>query len=250
MANIAGTSIEVSVGLKNPNNPTHVLSAADYRIVDDQGVTILDWTRLDGLPEGAESTTISVPASANQLPVGVLTAAREIEVMVTATDGTEYIVAKTYVVRSMQSDLVIGENTLLNIAGSDLFAVDTPGVSDWLQGDREQKQACLKEAFRRLVALPFVFDGIRRNVGNMTKAEILAIDQKILMAMKRAQIVEAANILDGEPESREDGVLQETIGQVRKIFGTAKRLDLGISKKAFSHVAKYVDMSSKGVTRS
>ena len=250
MSNLAGTSIEVTVGLKNPSNPNHILSFADYRIVDDQGGTLVDWTRLDGLAEGAESTVIVVPASANQLPSGVRVSAREIEVMVTTTDGYEYIVAKTYIVRGVVPELQIGENTLLNIAASDLFAIDTPGLSAWRAADREEKQACLKEAYRRITCLSFVIDGIRRNLSKMTRDEVLAIDAKILAAIKKAQIIEAANIMSGEQEDREDGVILETIGQVKKMFGKTKKLDLGLCKRAFSHVAPYVDISTRKVTRS
>lgn len=250
MAHMAGTNVKVVIDLTNPKVLDDPVAGADFRVMDENGVTVMSWTDLATVSLGATIATVTVPAEFNELPSGVRRAAREVELLVTTAGGQEYLVGKTYILTNLQSDLRVGENTLMTLAGSDLEAHGAPDLKDWQVSARDDKEACLKEAYRRILCLPFLIEGQRRNLSTMTKEELLAIDSKVLEAIKKAQIVEAANIMSGEQDDREDGVILETIGQVKKMFGKTKKLDLGVCKKAFAYIAPYVDLSARKVTRS
>lgn len=131
MANVAGTSIELTVDLRHSDHPDWVVAKADYRIVDERGAVIADWTLLTGATLGQTSALVIVPAAANNLAEGQSRAGREIEVVVTTTTGEEYVVSKTYVIIGLGGDLKVGVNTAVNLAGAHLLSQDIFSTPAW-----------------------------------------------------------------------------------------------------------------------
>lgn len=249
MANVAGTDIALTISLKNPVNPSHIVAMADYRVIDEEGTVLVDWQNLPTVSLGAESVTITVPASANALKENQTRGGREVEISVTTPNGEEYIVSKTYLLADRSGELAVGENTLVNLAGAELIVGEIPGLQAWTSANRNDRTAALIEAYRRIAGLPIHCDAFRGFLEDLTGNEVKTLDRKLLQAFSRAQLVEAENILAGEPNERSDGVVLETIGEVKKMFKNSKPLKLAVSRKTIDQIAAYVALGAKKVAR-
>lgn len=251
MANVAGTSIELTINLKHPDHPECTVAKAEYRIVDEAGAVITDWTLLTGAMLGATSSLIVVPASANELPEGQSKAAREIEVCVTSTSGFEYVVGKTYIITSHVGELVPGVNTAVNLAGAQLLSTDIPNTAAWDSASRETRVTAMIEAYERLTRLRFVDCGFTGSLADLEPGDYARLDARVRRAIGLAQLAEADSIIanpEGDQDDRQ-GVLMDSVGDVTRTFKTVRPVQLAVSKRALAYVSRYVDVVNRMVAR-
>lgn len=257
----AGTDLSFEISLTDDDGNVIEATSVEYAVYDGSGAVLLALTPVAGL--GSE-ITILVEAVHNTLPAGVSRDAREIKLHC-QTDNGLVVVTHTYVIEAVSGVLVRGENTLVTLGTADMLASTMSNANGWKSATKRQKIAALLEAYQRLgklrllrhdteyrdyTAAPYPISAAAALI-DMTPSEVLTLDAKMLAALSLGQVSEADIILAGEDvvDRRSDGVILETIGEVKKMFRGGKPLPLTVNKRTMGYLSAYVSLSTKVVGR-
>lgn len=225
------------------------------RVLDEEGNLIADWEAVD-LPEpGAEEVGLFTGASLNTLVPPQLRGIRVVELEVTTAAG-KTVLELAHMLESSQL-LVPGINSFLTYYQAVLIGqtYTDETLSGWAQQPvQEQRQRALSEAFERIRLMNVSIDwenaqSIIRDrffepprLRDLNSAQILALEARLMKALRYAQVLEANHILTEDPirEWRAAGVQSMTVGESSQFFGAARPLDRGICEAAAKMLARYV----------
>jgi len=234
------------------------VTSATFQAFDDEGVEVVASTAVtvDG---GEDVLNVTILAVDNALG-GAGQGARTVLLHV-ATDTGSVTLSQTYVLEQFafltvpaQSALTLAQSMMLsrNLAQSVLEA--------WEEFDDTKRQAALREAWSRLSRLKYNpwhdYETIPGDISTEVKAgqfrlnEMAAEDWLLLPghftdALKRAQLIEASVILEGDPtwDRRQDGLISKTVGESSEMFVSKKAAMSSVSPKAHREIRGYVKRS-------
>ena len=231
-------------------------ASATYDVYDEEGtqITINGAVTVTG---GEEKLSVTVPAVDNSL-AGETEGARTVVLYVTATTGATYTLTKTYLLIKFaflqvpaDSGMTLPQSMLL----SDKMAQSV--LEAWTDSEDGKKTAALREAWTRLSRIPFLpwrdFEEIPDSAtvaireGNFS-LNTLSVDEWASLpktfkdSLKRAQLIEAAVILDGDPtwDRRQDGLISKTVGESSEMFSSKKAAFSTISPKSRREISPYI----------
>lgn len=245
-------TVEVVVGFTGLNGEVVTPTAISAVLYDGEDQVIVDFGSLPFVPtEGAKS--IMIPAQFNALEADELRAPRILRVELTTAGGVIRR-SHSYVIE-VEQRLEIMTNTFLSYEAAELAALDIPGTSGWAVASEEQRKAALVEAFRRLTMIPMKYT-VRDALGELTSEEVrIARDQwadltyadmttlpsHFRKAIRRAQVIEANELLQGDAiaKKRRSGIITETIGESSVTLSTG-RADYGVSSQTMAALAGYI----------
>lgn len=267
MSYVAGLNLTFEIPLIDAAGNSVDATAVSYKVVDSNDTVLVPDTVLAGYVAGTDAS-VTVSAAANTLPNGELKGAREIVLTCTTPTG-QALVSFVYILESVSGSLVRGVNSIVNLAGAEMIVSTLTEVTGWTSATKEQRTNALLEAYRRLSLLRLtLFDndddsangayprvypiyGAINTLDDLSSTEILSLDPKLLKALSQAQVVEADVILSGDPleARRRDGLVLETIGEVKQMFRGSKPLETPVSRRALKFLGHYVLMGAKKVGR-
>lgn len=265
MGFLAGTDLAFTIPLTDDGGAAFVAASAEFRVLDGEHVQLTPYAPVPGFVAGSGSALVTVLAAQNALPAGVVEAAREIELRCTLADSSRKLVVKTYTLQAETGTLVRGVNTIVTLASADMLADRMTAASSWLSSNRKQKIAALIEAYGRLSKLRlipldnFYYDRgsnpfrahTATSLADLSVSEVMELDGKLLDALAHAQVAEADVILSGDPIAarRREGLILDTIGEVKQMFRGGKPLELPVSRRALDYLSAYVSLGAKVVGR-
>lgn len=90
----------------------------------------------------------------------------------------------------------------------------------------------------------FIFNG---NLALLTPLQYSHLPARFQMALRLGQVAEADSLLGGDPLSqrRQDGLLLESVGDVKQMFRAGKPIELPVSKRALRYLSAFVTMSKR-----
>lgn len=281
---LAGTPVSLVVSLQDRSGNAIEASAVEYRIIKQGGEEVFPRAVLDSFA-GDEEVTIEIPAHLNDLAsvdhstmthrhvdsVSVREV-RTVELYLTV-GGNTVLMTKSYVLEPAES-LVPGLNSFQTLPEAEMMALDVPGLHGWAGATEREKMAALVDARARIIQLRFnllnsninwgqdnlnfvpegtyptpyagvfMFNG---NLGLLTPAHYGRLPPRFKSALCKAQVVEADVLLGGDPtdDRRKDGLMLESIGEVKQMFRPGKPLDLPISKRALRYLSPFVSFSKR-----
>ena len=212
---------------------------------------------------GDTETEVAIEASYNVSP-GV----RLVDVTLVTVDG-QFPARIAYAVRG-QELLTVPATSFQTAEEADLLATTLPNLGNWAGASPDLRRAALAQAYRNLVRLAYRIrpvgdwdDQVMFDFGNgdilvqprfwpvMTSEEWKKLPERFRLAMCRAQIVEANELLStsGVADRRRSGLLSETIGESSMMFRSGKPLDLGIAGAALKEMTGFLDLRMT-ITRS
>lgn len=265
----AGSPVSLVVPLQDRNGGLIEASAVEYRITKQGGEEVLPRTALIGFAGDAE-VTIDIPGALNELaPIEAETLAlrevRNVELYLTIAGGTAQI-SKSYILERIDA-LVSGLNSFQTLPEAEMNALDVPGLNGWAAASERDKLAALVDARLRIVQLRFVsfdwsqdslqyaFDGrttagpfaFEGDLGDLRPADYARLPERFRLALCKAQVVEADALLGGDPVDvrRQEGLMLESIGEVKQMFRPGKPLDLPVSKRALRYLSPYISFAKR-----
>ena len=258
---LAGTSVALTVPLQDASgNPLEVASV-EYRIVKHDGSEILARTGLMGFAGGAE-VVVEIPASLNEVaPIDPTTItadqiealfvreSRTVELFLTDPVGNVRLFSASYALEPV-STLIPGLNSFQSFSQASLVALDIPALAGWRGAADKDKIAALIEARIRICQLRFTNISEGADVGGLatvTPLQFGSLSARFRLALCRAQVVEADAILGGDPVDvrRKEGLILESIGEVKQMFRGGKPLELPVSKRALKYLSPFVSFSQR-----
>ena len=162
------------------------------------------------------------------------------------------------------------------------LAMDMPKLNNWESMSQSQRISALLEAKQRICRLAFDFGQVQLDMtkqdyvvqaagkprcvqvgeifgvyGGSVKLEDLSVEDfealptKFRTALMQAQLAEANDVLevDSIAERRRQGLILETIGEVKQMFSSIIPAQMAVSSKAMSYLSRYL-ASGKKIGRS
>lgn len=151
--------------------------------------------------------------------------------------------------------LQVGVNSFMTYRQAQKMAMDMPKLNNWEATSQSQRISALLEAKQRICRLAFDFGQIRpdmtKNLEDLSVEDFEALPIKFKAALKKAQLAEANDVLevDSIAERRRQGLILETIGEVKQMFSSIIPAQMAVSSKAMSYLSRYL-VSGKKIGRS
>jgi hypothetical protein len=253
------TSVKVTVPFTDDTGSSFTPDSATYAVYDHLDNEIVAETSVS---LGSDSVEITVDGANNMISDGYQRGFRNIQVKF-VTGGDEIYVRQEYLIKK-NNELSIMVNSFQTYAIAAMSAQDLASLDAWQHKSRDERCQAMIEAFHRLMTMTFspwkhndiyketVADDApwsrRSNVIKLTdytQAEFERLNPNFLEALRRAQIVEADVILEGDivGDKRRAGLLSETIGESSAMFRPGKPLDMGVSAQALRQLKGYISYS-------
>ncbi len=264
--------VEVIVKFTDLNGAAVTPTAVSAVLTDGEDTEVVDFGALPfDAAEGQK--LISIPKEFNRLN-GEIRAARILRVKIETEQGT-IPRSFSYAIEAEQR-LVPMVNTFQTLEAAEFAALETPNATGWNVASEPQKLAALTEAYRRLTLIPMRFAVYREGAGSFSngwRADWNSIAPRELMservierdvwhevtldqfndfpiafkkALRRAQFIEANEILQGDAVSKKHraGIVTETIGE-SSVTLRAGAVDFGIASETMKALVGYVFFNNR-----
>lgn len=227
---------------------------------------------------GILNNIVGIPANltGQQIDAFQVRETRTVELLLTVASNT-ILLNQAYALEPTDP-LVVGINSYQTFAQAELCALDIPNMAAWNAATDGDKIAALVDARSHINqlnfwmmnsnanwgqdALNFVPEGqfvtsfaaggghsflFNGNLALLTPTQFLKLPVRFLMALSKAQVAEADSIMGGDPvsERRKEGLLLESIGEVKQMYRSGKPLDLPVSKRALRYLSQFVSFSKR-----
>lgn len=280
---LAGTPVTVVVPITDRNGNPLTATSVEYRVVKSDGTEVVAKAALGTFTSGASEASITVAAEFNTVPAIDVDAvtfaqidsiavreARLVEVFATV-GGNVILITKSYALEPVDS-LVPGLNSFQTYAQAELGALDIPNMVGWNAAHEKDRIAALVEARWRINQLRFALLNSNMNFGQdnlgyvpegtfptpytgmfngnlsvLAPRQFKNLPPRFLAALRKAQVAQANALLgsDDISERRADGLVLESIGEVRQMYRQGKPLDLPVCKEALRYLSPFVTFSKK-----
>jgi len=228
--------------------------SAVYDVFDDEGVQLVSNGAVT-VAGGEDVLEVTVVAADNIISGSQ--GARTIVMTVTTATGAKRL-HKSYMLEGV-SFLAVPTESGMTLIQSDMLASNMAQsvLEVWEDTEMRRKTSGLREAWNRITRIPFLpwrdFEDvpdstpvyIRKgdfSLRNLTPEEWQSLPENFRKAVKRAQLIEAAVILDGDPtwDRRQDGLISKTVGESSEMFAAKKSAFSTISPKAYREISMYI----------
>lgn len=243
------------------------IDEAFFTVLDEKGEIIQTATNLTVAP-GSESIEIIIPPETNELPVGSVSALRQVQVVFVGASAT-YNEHAFYVIKA-QVPLVPMTNSFVTLAETHLVRTQMTGLEGFAAATEDTQIAALVSAWRNMSHLRYKFPVggdyqsritsfpgtyydsqygrvwvVIGDITLRTLGEFQSWPSDFVQALKRAQMAEANELLQLNPisEKRRTGVISETIGESSMTFRGVPDIQMPISRVALQHLRGFLENS-------
>lgn len=225
------------------NGVALTLTNMQYEVLDADSVVLQAKTDVPGFNASNATTQVNISEAIN-----TTAAKRDARLLncylVTATG--EYIVTQVYVLTGNQLNLTPLEDSFMTFADSVLTRFKMAEEQEYYDSlSDEIKAVALEEAFNRIRKLKFrIGTTIITDIKSLSLSAFQALDADFLLALKKAQIAEANNIVENSPirDKIRSGVISETIGESSMFFSRTLPSGKfhGLADDTYEYIKPYV----------
>lgn len=228
--------------------------SATYDLFDDEGVQLVNAIAVP--VSGGEDMLEATISAADNVITGT-EGARTAVLNVTTAAGVKTL-SKTYLLARF-GFLSVPAESGMTLPQSEMLVMNMAQavLENWPHESDKRKSGALREAWNRLSRIPFApwreFQQVPSTtqpylrsgdfaVNELTADDWTALPDNFKRALKRAQLIEAAVILDGDPtwDRRQDGLISKTVGESSEMFTSKKAAFTTISPKAMREVSAFI----------
>lgn len=248
---LAGQALNIKVPLVDAVGALINATAVSYRLLNEAGAVIVGATVVNPFVAGSEDVTIAT-SSANNTLTGVTRGLRVLELTLTTAAGPR-LVEQSYLIETLEP-LVVPDESFQTLKQAELLGVSMPQIPSWELASRDARVAALIQARLHIAALAYRFTfaddqshlepefGVS-DLKLLSTAEFNELSDEFKVALKRAQVFEADDILAGTTTlegKRRAGLLSETIGESSMMFRSGRRPNYSTGDRATRVLAKYL----------
>jgi len=270
---LQGTDVTLKVPLVDKNGNALSVSTITYSVTDQAGTVLVPSQALTYTP-GDTDASVTVPAVSNALTAGSTRDMRMVSLLCVNALGNTVALSAAYAV-ALTDPMQVGINTFQSYSMAEFTSLAVPNTPGWDAANDTDRITALIEARSRICqlnftqtnsnmfwgqdSLSFVPDGVymtqyatqggmflfNGNIAFLTPEQFVKLPARFLNALYLAQLAEADNILGGDPveQKRQQGLMLETIGEVKQMFRQGKPLQLPVSRRALSYLSYFVTFS-------
>jgi hypothetical protein len=254
MAFSPGSAIGVDIPLIDTTGNPLVPVGLRWRLVDESETELQAWTdiEIDAVPPVLVSVTVD--STLNLLPAGAARGIRTVYLEVSTENGVVDL-SYSFMLQAVTT-LIVPSNSFVTYNEALLIGADFSNLTAWAAATRPAAETALIEARRRLVRLnidPNILDAQDRLTSDVVvsityRLEDLTLDQfrglesHLAVRLKRAQIIEANEILKGDPlrSGNSDGLSSLTVGESTQFYRESRPVNMGLCRDAYIEIARFV----------
>ena len=250
-AYLGGQPTTLTIDLIDGDGSPITANSVDYRLLNQNETELIAKAPVSSFVACDTSVTVTIIGTLNALTPPNTRELRQIELYV-YTDVGAIKINQEYFIEG-EEVLVEGVNSFQGYSMSLLVALDLDNIDGWLGATKQQRISALVRARQNIGHLRFryIFDAYQNIVDNTlgvadltlaTPAQYFAFPVPFVEALRRAQILEADLILNGDQigDIRRDGLMSMTVGEAKQFFRPTKPLDLPVGKRTMKELAKWV----------
>lgn len=238
-------------------------NSIQVKILDEQSVE-LQAAQYIAFAPGDTSFDLIVSGAINTISDPLVnTQARVIVVNYGFASSVSILVRHIYLVRR---DVVLSfmKNTYISHEAAEVLAASIARLDNWVAASDVEKIMALETAYERIGRLSFEVSnpsvetplnsiGVKdilstptisiSGINQLTPEEMSALPARFLMALRRAQVVEANAILEtGETitNKRRGGLMSETVGESSQMWRPGKPILFSVSRETLEELSGYV----------
>lgn len=258
---LAGEDVTLSIELLGSDGSLLVASAATYRVLNHEGVVVVEETAVPGFIAEASEVSITIPAAINEIAIPTdpalvkprSTETRSVQLLVT-TDTGRVLIEEIYQI-SLIERLLVPYRSFQTYAGAVMVASGLTDLANWKAASREDRIAALFEARDNLCRLGYRFnpsdvpdwqsriqwDFQVTQLGDYTASNYAGLPSVFKEALCKAQVLEADFLLGGGAMgSRIAGLTMETIGEVSQRYRTTQPARYPVCTRALQVLSGYI----------
>ena len=261
-----GSNIVLTFPLVSDSGVSLTPALLSWRLLDESGVELQTWST-GVAPASPTDKTSEVRLDALLTTISGTRALRVVELEVTGADGSVSVLTKTILIQGREiSTLVFGMNTFQTYGQAFLLSSDFTDnqVSNWITAGREAQEQALIQAYQHILQLSLRTntaenwnqsllqdDGaISLSYGSlrfMTPAQMMNLPIMLSAALKKAQLLEAVDVLTIDPlaEVRDSGVLSIKVGESSQFFRAVKPLEFSVCKAAMAYLQPWIRINAR-----
>lgn len=232
-------------------------------LLDEAGALINSYS-ISPPSDGADTVAVVIDGADNTLQPASRRGARSVEITFTTDAGV--FVETTYYLIENTVMLAVLDNSFVTYPESLMVRADLPRLDGWDASGDEARIAALTIAHTSMCGLRYRYrvglegqtriadlygvytDGYGRiwvnvlDIGNVKSWEWADYPNDFKTALRRAQVVEADNLLRGDPigDKRRAGIISESIGESKMFLRSVPDVQLPISREALTHLRGYL----------
>lgn len=253
-----GTDVPMTFSLVDESGVVLTPTALRWRVLNEAEEELLTWQTIATMPSTSE-VPILIPLAHTGLVSPALRGIRTVELEVTTAKSV--VLLSDSIMLQGATALAFGVNSFQTyaqaiLASEDLAVTQTSG---WTASDRETREKAMIEAYNRIMLLPigmhyddaqsmltvdtsFIGNFGPQMLRNMTPAQMLTLYPPLLVALRRAQVIETVEILNGDPvtAARNSGITGITVGESSQFFRATKPLDFPVCPRAMAVLQRWV----------
>lgn len=200
---------------------------------------------------GFDQPELTIDASLNQLNAGETIAYRRVEITTQDENGKFYTSDITYLIKS-ETSLQVGVNSFAVLPELITAAADMIHLRTFHSATQEEQVSALIQAWNNLGQLPVQFDDLqgtesyqKGSTRELIDTDINLLESKTYQRLLRAQIIEADDVLGGNPieARRRVGLISDSSGESAHFFRTSKPLNLPCCRAAIDELRGIVNWS-------
>lgn len=256
---VPNSDVTLSFDMIHPDTSEVITpTAATYSVYDDEGA-ILVANQVIAVTGNETELSVTVLSADNDLGVATV-GARTVVLNVTTATGVIQL-SQSYVLELFGFLSVPAESGMtMPQAGIVRRGMAQAVLETWDYAEESVRQGALREAWLRIARFPFTpwlphetppdtvssdIIGGRFKVSQLTAEDWAALPDHFKSALKRAQLIEACVILEGDPtwDRRQDGLISKTVGESSEMFSAKKAAMNSISPKAHREIRQYIRRS-------
>lgn len=210
--------------------------SAEFTVVNENDKVIVK----DSVEIVGGSAVITIPGETNGLPPGVSSGARVVTLYMHLEN--EELTSQVFYYLKRENVLEVGQNSIVSFPKA-LAHIPTMTGIHW-NGNRQQLEAALMEAYERICSLPIQARHFPKHSLHLMNAEDWAsVNPRLLSAFEKAQLTEAFDLLTDDPNKamRDQRIFSRSVGESTTTFFSEKAIDHGISRKAWRWISRYMD---------
>lgn len=253
-----GGAVKVTIPFLDFEGNPVTATALSYGVRDENGLEIVPLTALAAPAPSDTDVDITIAAPSN-----ASAGARVVLLNIETAEGN---FAQEMVYQLVATSApVIPTESFQSYAQAMLLAASIPNLLGWSAASGADQIAAMREAYSRITQFNLVIpatdlDGMSYIVTDdlgpfripptlwpvMTLERFMAYDQHFRLNLRKAQVVEADELLRGDTlgEKRRAGLMSESIGESSMMFRAGVRpVERPVSQAAFRYLGRYIEQS-------
>jgi hypothetical protein len=257
-----GSPVSIVFDISGEDGAAQDIQSITVEYLNGTNVTL--GTATPSFASGDVEVSVAIPFGVNALTDPQKSESRKAQLRIQLTNGAVVFKSEVYLVLAIAPEVSFMNRSYQTLQDAELVAHSMLKMSAWQVAEQKDKINALMAAFDALgrfnycvkpqesyisdTSIPSTIFGetwIIRGINEKSSAVVATYPATFLNAIKKAQVIEANAILENQmaiSDRRNDGVIEETVGESTMKWKEGKSINYGISKDTIMALYGFIEI--------